>query len=775
MIPLLAETNHEGLQLEHFVQGTDNQLDVLFVVSNTTTMQPYQDRLRAAIPGWIAQAKSRGVDLRVGVTTTGLVTRSTTCPGGAAGGEAGRLFPVDGMRAPDRLSATSGAATALQQNLAVGVCHNLVQGLETMRQALSSPLIDRGDDPRTAEPNDGNLGMLRDQARLAVVVLSDEDDHSGFDTRELHPVPPGAQGPGHGPPGEPLGDRPHRPRLQDRRRARARASPTSRAPPAARSRTSARPTTRACSTGSPSARPACRGTSASRRPRPTRTTVRVRIDGRTVDPTLYRYDAGDQRDRLLRRRGAAARPGRGGALPQRLRRPVAARAPEAAAANRRRLGRGGFPSSAPSRYRGAPRVETFGRYELLRKLATGGMGQIYLARQTGPSGFQKLLVVKRILPHLAEEPEFIQMFFDEARIAALLNHPNIAQIYDLGDVDGVHFIAMEYVHGESVQAPRPAAPTRARGEDPDRAQVPDHRRRRRRARRRAPGEEPLGPAALAHPPRRLAAEHPRRLQREREADRLRGRQGRREDQHHDDRGDQGQVRVHVARAGPRAGPRSPRRTSTGSAPASTSCSPAVRLFKRESDSETLKAVVGAKVAAPVAGEQGRAEGARRDRAPGAQPLARRALPDRRRAAAGDRGAHRARSGSPRPRPTSPRSSRGCTRRSSPTTSSRASRRQINVPSGSRSQSLARARRLEPRGPADRERRAADDDPAHRARAARRRGRRRRARPASRSPERCSSAVGELPGATFGWVVRARAIPVDVRARWPTSSCSPARS
>ncbi|ATB50107.1 serine/threonine protein kinase [Corallococcus macrosporus] len=95
-------------------------------------------------------------------------------------------------------------------------------------------------------------------------------------------------------------------------------------------------------------------------------------------------------------------------------------------------------------------VETFGRYELLRKLAIGGMGAVYLARQKGPVGFQKLLVVKRLLPHLSEDDEFIDMFLDEGRIAAHLNHPNIAQIYDLGDVDGQYFIAMEYVHGEAV-------------------------------------------------------------------------------------------------------------------------------------------------------------------------------------------------------------------------------------------------------------------------------------------------------------------------------------
>jgi serine/threonine-protein kinase len=95
--------------------------------------------------------------------------------------------------------------------------------------------------------------------------------------------------------------------------------------------------------------------------------------------------------------------------------------------------------------------EIFGRYELLRKIATGGMGQVYLARQKGPVGFEKLMVVKRILPHLAEEDQFIEMFFDEARIAAHLNHPNIAQIFDLGDVDGTFYIAMEYVNGESLK------------------------------------------------------------------------------------------------------------------------------------------------------------------------------------------------------------------------------------------------------------------------------------------------------------------------------------
>ena len=96
-------------------------------------------------------------------------------------------------------------------------------------------------------------------------------------------------------------------------------------------------------------------------------------------------------------------------------------------------------------------IENYGNYQLLKKLAMGGMAQIYLARQRGPEGFEKRLVVKRILPHLAENEDFVRMFLDEARIAARLNHPNIVQIYDLGSQDDSFFIAMEYIHGEDLR------------------------------------------------------------------------------------------------------------------------------------------------------------------------------------------------------------------------------------------------------------------------------------------------------------------------------------
>ncbi|MFN0062767.1 MAG: protein kinase domain-containing protein [Myxococcaceae bacterium] len=95
-------------------------------------------------------------------------------------------------------------------------------------------------------------------------------------------------------------------------------------------------------------------------------------------------------------------------------------------------------------------AQSIGKYQLIRKLATGGMAEVWLARQVGIEDFQRDVVVKRILPHLAEDVEFVQMFLNEAKIAARFSHPNIAQIYELGAEAGSYFIAMEYVHGEDL-------------------------------------------------------------------------------------------------------------------------------------------------------------------------------------------------------------------------------------------------------------------------------------------------------------------------------------
>ncbi len=96
--------------------------------------------------------------------------------------------------------------------------------------------------------------------------------------------------------------------------------------------------------------------------------------------------------------------------------------------------------------------DTVSRYTLLAKIATGGMAEIWLAKQAGPRGFEKVVVIKRIIDTYSSDAEFVEMFLDEARIAAQLNHPNIVQIYDLGEQAGAWYIAMEYLGGEHFSA-----------------------------------------------------------------------------------------------------------------------------------------------------------------------------------------------------------------------------------------------------------------------------------------------------------------------------------
>ena len=90
------------------------------------------------------------------------------------------------------------------------------------------------------------------------------------------------------------------------------------------------------------------------------------------------------------------------------------------------------------------------RYELLVPIAKGGMARVWAARLHGQRGFSKTVAIKTILPHLAEEPEFERMFLDEARIAALVHHPNVCEIYELGEEGKVLYIVMEWVNGESL-------------------------------------------------------------------------------------------------------------------------------------------------------------------------------------------------------------------------------------------------------------------------------------------------------------------------------------
>jgi len=100
----------------------------------------------------------------------------------------------------------------------------------------------------------------------------------------------------------------------------------------------------------------------------------------------------------------------------------------------------------PKRATGAPAPLIFGKYEILRRLALGGMGEVFLARQIGIS-FERLVILKSLLAELAEQDDFVKQFLDEAGVASQLNHPAVVGILDAGLWDGTYYIAMEYIHG----------------------------------------------------------------------------------------------------------------------------------------------------------------------------------------------------------------------------------------------------------------------------------------------------------------------------------------
>src|SRR6185369_5901776 len=103
-----------------------------------------------------------------------------------------------------------------------------------------------------------------------------------------------------------------------------------------------------------------------------------------------------------------------------------------------------------------------GRYELIGHLATGGMAEIHLARLAGEAGFEKIVVVKRLLPELVSSQAFVAMFLDEGKLVARLDHPNICEVHELGRDGTEYFLAMPYLDGVAV------AELIARPRDPDR-------------------------------------------------------------------------------------------------------------------------------------------------------------------------------------------------------------------------------------------------------------------------------------------------------------------
>ncbi len=113
--------------------------------------------------------------------------------------------------------------------------------------------------------------------------------------------------------------------------------------------------------------------------------------------------------------------------------------------------------------------QSFGRYRLCYRIASGGMASMYLARAHGPGGYEKLVALKRIHPHLAEHQAFVEMFLDEARIAARITHPSVCPVVEFGEEKGTYYIAMEYVVGETL-----GRVLRALSESPERLEAPSH-------------------------------------------------------------------------------------------------------------------------------------------------------------------------------------------------------------------------------------------------------------------------------------------------------------
>lgn len=133
-------------------------------------------------------------------------------------------------------------------------------------------------------------------------------------------------------------------------------------------------------------------------------------------------------------------PGAGRALPSS---PTAAQTPQARAPET-------FPPPPPEAPNPVTSAAQVGRYELLLELASGGMATVYVGRQRGAGGFQRLVAIKRMHPHIGAEPELAASFMDEARIASLIRHPNVVNVHDVHESDGEHLLVMDYVEGSSL-------------------------------------------------------------------------------------------------------------------------------------------------------------------------------------------------------------------------------------------------------------------------------------------------------------------------------------
>lgn len=184
-IPVHGAGTLSDTRTDVFHQAERSSVDVLFVVDNSGSMMEEQQAVGEAFDEFINYAVRQGIDYHIGVTTTGIGPSGggwSPCPGGVDGGEAGRLFPVIGNTPRYITASTPNPIDIFRQNVQVGVCHWWEEGLEAAYRALSPPLVDSLDAPNTSQSNDGNLGFYRPGARLSVIIVTDEDDHSDKST-----------------------------------------------------------------------------------------------------------------------------------------------------------------------------------------------------------------------------------------------------------------------------------------------------------------------------------------------------------------------------------------------------------------------------------------------------------------------------------------------------------------------------------------------------------------------------------------------------------------
>ena len=109
------------------------------------------------------------------------------------------------------------------------------------------------------------------------------------------------------------------------------------------------------------------------------------------------------------------------------------------------------------------------RYQVVERIAAGGMAEVFRGESAGVEGFRKRVAIKRVLPQLSANHEFINMFLDEARLCAYLSHSRCVQVFDIGQAGGAHFIVMEYVDGADLQGIQEFLAARGRGSRPMRS------------------------------------------------------------------------------------------------------------------------------------------------------------------------------------------------------------------------------------------------------------------------------------------------------------------